>query len=196
MKSDGTPPDTPPPCDRRSPGGWQGLWSRMTPQERLHGALGYLEDAKGHAGAEGAAVHYIAAGTRTREAAVRRMSLTDRAVRLARMPFHPTPYLHTFAVSLHRRQRSPMLTRFLDVAAIPHTAGHVDVARAGEPAPLERLVAAVATIAAEHPPAEVSLYLDALELEAERPWSRLAEARRLVEEGRGKAPGAQGGAPV
>ena len=164
-------------------GGWGGLWARMSHDERHRAAEGYLEDAEKHPNAVEAAIRYVAVEAKTRTLVVRRWSRSQRAARLARLRGHPTPYLHTFVASFHRHRRAPMLARFLDVAAIPHAAGHVDVATSHEPAPIERLVTAVEAISAEFPPAEVSLYLDALELEAERPWSHLVEARRLVEEG-------------
>jgi hypothetical protein len=168
----------------------------MTPDERHRATEGYLEDAEKHPHAVEAAIQYVAAGSKTRTLVVRRWSRSQRAARLARLRGYPTPYLHTFVTSFHRHRRAPMLARFLDLAAIPHAAGHVDVATAREPAPIERLVTAVEAISAEFPAGEVSLYLDALELEAERPWSHLAEARRLAEVARVRGRDAPGGKPA
>jgi len=176
--------------------GWSAFWAHMTPDERHRAAEAYLEDVEGHPASKEAAIQYIAVECKTRTQVVRRLGLSKRAARLARVRGLPAPYLHNFVVSFHCRRRAPMLARFLDVAGIGHVEGFVDVAKPTEPAVLEHLVAAVAAIAAEFPAAEVTRYLDALELQAERPWAHLAEARRVVGEGRGRGPDTHDGAPM
>lgn len=158
-------------------GGWSRLWARMCPDDRHRACEAYLEDAVEHPGAFDAAVATVAAETKSRPATVRRMGTSKIAARLSKAHGLPDPYLHSFVVSLHRRRRLPMLTRFLDIAGIPHDAGRVDVSTASEPAPLERLLAAVEAITAEFPAEQVTLYLDALELEGKRAWSKLSSAR-------------------
>jgi hypothetical protein len=175
--------------------GWSEFWTRMTPDERHRAAEAYLEDVERHPASREAAIQYIAIECKSRPQAVRRLGLSKRAARLARVRGLPAPYLHNFVVSFHRRRRAPMLARFLTLAGIEHVDGFVDVSKSTEPAPLDRLVVAVRALKAEFPTAEVTRYLDALELQAEKPWAQLSEARRAVAQDGAGVSDAGNGAP-
>jgi hypothetical protein len=87
-----------------------------------------------------------------------------------------------------------LVTRFLDLLALPHTAG-VLAAEAPRTLPPERLASAVAALLAEFPRAEALLYLYALALDEDPRWAGLAAYLPPWEAALGSAPPAPEAAP-
>ncbi|SRR5579884_133467 len=94
-----------------------------------------------------------------------------------------------------RLAQRPLVTRFLDLLALPHTEGE-PTAEAPRALPPERLAAAVATLLAEFPRAEALLYLYTLALDEDPRWTGLVAHLPAWEAPLGSAPPAPGAAPA
>jgi hypothetical protein len=124
----------------------------------------------------------LARDSRSRPKAVARWPVERRADRLARVPSMDPPLLAAVLARFLVDARGSMVRRFLDLAGIAHRDGEIDAAGiAAGRCDAGRLAAAVRAVAAEFPPRDVALFLDALDAQRLPFLEGLAAARRAPE---------------
>jgi hypothetical protein len=167
---------------------WDRIWSRLTAEEKRLGTEEYVRQCQTSPEGHRAVNDYLAKRYRTRPETVAKWPVDVRAQRLGRSEVDPVN-LASFVISFFVKHRTAMLTRFLDVAEIPHMNCVVDPRTSGDPSPLERVVLAVKALEAEFPTRDVQIYLDTLELQGAPAGSvgamgpafaNVAEARRIA----------------
>ncbi len=156
---------------------WTSIWRRMSPTERREAAFEYVREAENSPQAREGAINFLSQECRTSPNAIARWDLDRRADRLARAAHLQPVHFASLVAAFHVRRRTPMLTRFLDEAGIPHINGVVDPRTMGDACAKDALVRAVLTLRGGFPTREVELYFDALEAQESPLFAHLAEAR-------------------
>ena len=151
---------------------WTSIWRRMSPTERREAAFEYVREAENSPKAREGAIKFLSQECRTSPNAIAGWDLDRRADRLARAAQLKPVHFASLVAAFHVRRRTPMLTRFLDEAGIPHINGVVDPRTMGDARAKDALVRAVLALRGGFPTREVELYLRRAGDAGEPPCSR------------------------
>ena len=142
----------------------------MTAEQRYRAARAFWRDEKG-AAERTQAVLLIAQQMKFRPKTVAGLDDERRARHLAGVPTLPDAIAARALMLYHLAEQRPMMGAFLDALGIAHDNGLI---RDDDATPDEAKVgAAAATIAKAYPPADVSIYLNALLCQDPKTWGTL-----------------------
>ncbi len=158
---------------------WRRLWGRLSVERRREAGLDLFRGGQADVSAVQAALRHIATARSLRIQTVEAMTPEARAEHLARVSPPPGEVIAGALISYHFVRQVPLLSRFMDLLEIHHTAGHIAAQTSPRPQS-ERLVEAVRALTAEFPPDDVTLYLDTLELTDPDFWTGLGLARAAL----------------
>lgn len=150
------------------------LWREMTPDQRAAASRAFWLDTESMT-QQVEAVTHLAKQLRFRPQSVLGMPADRKARQMAMQGRLPDNVVGRALVVYHLVEQRPMLVAFLDHLGIPHENGLIS--EGVEQAPSEeRLTAAVASLRAAFPPADVRLYLRTLAIQDPETWGSLAGA--------------------
>jgi hypothetical protein len=149
------------------------LWKRLDREERVVAARAFWAEPAREV--FGTAVEKIAQARRMRPQTVLKMSEGERATALAGILDPGEPLAASLLVSLHLAERRPLLCAFLDGLGLAHEDGVLGEETGDEP-PVT-LDAARRSVEAlgDHPPRQVSVYLNTLWLQDPDRWGVLGD---------------------
>ena len=149
------------------------LWKQLPPDRKVEAGEAFWRDE--NAGIEQAeAVATIAQRMKFRMKSVIALPVEKKARQLATLPGISELIAARLLVSYHLERQRPMMGRFLDALGIAHEEGLIadeDIA----PPSADALKTAAATLAAEFPAEDVTLYLSTLIWQDPETWGALAE---------------------
>lgn len=149
------------------------LWKQLPADRKLIAAEAFWRDE--NAQAERAEVlAAVARRIKFRMKSVMAMPVDKKARQLASLPAISEAVAARLLVAYHLAHHRQMMGRFLDALGIAHEDGMISDEDLTPPQQ-ERLVAAVQTLAASFPAADVSLYLSTLVWQDSETWGRLAD---------------------
>jgi hypothetical protein len=153
------------------------LWKALSPERKLMAAEAFWRDD--HAGLEQAeAIVTIAQRIKFRPKSVAAMPTEKRARHLASLPGISESLAARLLVAYHLAHQRPMMAGFLDALGIAHEEGVIADEELPPPSS-DALKAAARTLAASHPPEDVSLYLSTLLWQDPQTWGGLADAQEV-----------------
>ncbi len=154
------------------------LWKSLSHDERLVAANAFFKEIPREL--SGSALATIANARHMRPQAARSLAPEAQARILASVLDPGEPLAQGLLVSLHLAERRPLLTAFLDAAAIPHENGVLtEEADAGPPLASEQARKAVAALAS-FPRAQVLAYVNTLLLQDRERWAALEHAEEWI----------------
>jgi hypothetical protein len=153
------------------------LWKQLTPERKLQAAEAFWQDENA-AVEQAEAIATIAQRIKFRVKSVVTMPDEKKARQLASMPAVSEVIAARLLVAYHLAHQRPMMAAFLDALGVQHDEGLIadEEMKAPDEAALK---AAVTTLAAAYPSADVALYLTTLTWQDPETWSALATLPEL-----------------
>jgi hypothetical protein len=149
------------------------LWKELSAERRRQAAEAFWSEA-GIVAEHAQAIGAIAQRLKFRSKSVAAMTAAKKTQYLLALPSISESVALRILVAYHIEHQRPMMAAFLDQLGIPHTNGLISGETVVPPEP-DKIRAAVQTIAASFPAADVALYLSTLNWQDAETWAVLAE---------------------
>ena len=149
------------------------LWKQLPPDRKSIAADTFWRDENAF-GEQAEALAVIAQRIKSRLKSVVAMPVDKKVRQVVSLPAVSDALAARLLVSYHLAQQRPMMGSFLDALGIVHEDGLIADENLAAPAP-DRLSAAVRSVAAAYPAADVSLYFSTLAWQDPDTWGGLSD---------------------